>query len=190
MKRFLSVSVAGVLAALALGAAPAGAQVRVAFVNSQRILAEAPGVQQAQQVLQRELSGLRTPLETLERQLEQGQQQLQQQGATLSQQAREQRQQQLQTQFQQYQQQAQQAQQTAQRREAELLQPVMRVINDAITAEMRAGGYSYVMDSSSGGIVAVDPALDLTDRVLARLRTAAPAAAPAPAPAPPPAPRP
>ncbi|HEX8694044.1 MAG TPA: OmpH family outer membrane protein [Longimicrobium sp.] len=188
MKRFLSVGFAGAFVALALAAVPAAAQQqKVGFVNSQRILAETPGVQQAQQTLERERAGLAAPLETLEQQLQQGQQQFQQQQATLSEAARTQRQQQLQQQLQQYQQRAQAAEQQLQQRQQQLVQPVMRAINDAITAEMRAGGFSYIMDSSAQGIVVVDPALDITDRVLARLRTAAPAA---PAPAPPPAPRP
>lgn len=179
MKRFLSVSFAGALAALAIAAAPAAAQQqRVGFVNSQRILAEAPGLQQAQQTLERELPGLRAPLDTLEQRLQTQQQQLQQQSATLSEQVRTQRQTELQQQFQAYQQRAQQVQQQAQRREAELVQPVMRAINDAIEQERRAGGFAYIMDASGNGIVAVDPALDLTERVLARLRGGAPAAAP------------
>ena len=177
-KRIISAAAAAV--ALVLGTGAAGAQAKVGFVNSQRILAEAAGVQQVQQTLQRELGGLRAPLDTLEQQLQQGQQQLQQQGSTLSEQARTQRQEQLQQLYTQYQQRSQQAQQTAQRREAELLQPVMRQINEAIEAERRAGSYTYIIDSSGNGIVAVDPTVDLTDRVLARLGGTAGAAAPRP----------
>lgn len=176
MKRILSSAFLGAVAALVLGAAPAAAQqLKIGFVNSQRVLAEAPAVQQVQQTLQRELTGLRAPLDTLERQLEAGQQQLQQQGATLSEQARQQRQTQLQQQFAQYQQRAQAAQQQAQRREQELLQPVMRTINDAVEAVRREGGFSFIVDASAGGIVAVDPALDITDQVLRRLGGGAPA---------------
>ncbi|HEU4456863.1 MAG TPA: OmpH family outer membrane protein [Longimicrobium sp.] len=182
MKRFLSVSVAGAVAALAVAVVPAAAQQRVGFVNSQRILAEAPGLQQVQQTLQRELPGLRAPLDSLEQRLTAGQQQLQQQSATLSEQVRTQRQNELQQQYQAYQQRAQALQQQAQRREAELVQPVMTAINAAIEAERRAANYDYIMDSSGNGIVAVNPALDLTERVLARLRGGAPAAAPAPRP--------
>ena len=181
MKRFLSVSFAGALAALVMAAAPAAAQQqKVGFVNSQRILAEAPGLQQVQQTLERELPGLRAPLDTLEQRLQAQQTQLQQQSATLSEQVRTQRTTELQQQFQAYQQRAQQVQQQAQRREAELVQPVMQAINAAIEAERRAGGFAYIMDASGNGIVAVDPTLDLTERVLARLRGGAPAAAPAP----------
>lgn len=181
MKRLLSAGFLGALAALVLGAAPAAAQtLKVGFVNSQRILAETPGVQQAQQTLEREIGSLRAPLDTLERNLQTQQQQYQQQQATLSQQAREQRQQQLQQQFQAYQQRAAQVEQQAQRRQSELVQPVMRAINDAIEAERRAGGFSFIIDASQGGVIAVDPSLDLTERVLARVRGGAAPAAPRP----------
>jgi len=174
MKRFLVVMSA--LSALAFGVAPAQAQqLKVGFVNSQRVLAETPAVAQAQQTLEREMAGLRASLDTLEQRLDQQQRELQGQQATLSQQAREQRQQQLQQQFQAYQQRAGQAEQQMQRRQQELVQPVMKRINDIIEAVRREGGFSYVMDSSQGGIIAVDPALDLTDRVIARVK-AAPAA--------------
>ena len=178
MKRFLSVTFVGALAALVFGAAPAAAQqMKVGFVNSQRVLAATPALQQVQQTLERELPGLRAPLDTLEQRLQQAQQQLQQQGATLSQQAREQRQTEIQQQYQQYQQRAAAAQQQAQRREAELVAPVMRQINDAVEAVRREGAFSYIVDSSEAGIVAVDPALDITDRVIQRLG-GNPAAAP------------
>lgn len=178
MKRLLSAGVLGAIAALALGAAPAAAQVKVGFVNSQRVLAEAPGVAQVQQTLDRELAGLRAPLDTMEQRLNTAQQQFQQQQASMTPAAREQRQSELQQQFAAYQQRGQQLQEQAQQRQQQLVAPVMQQINQAIEAIRREGGYTYVMDSSQGGVLAVDPASDLTDRVLARLRggAAAPAA--------------
>jgi Skp family chaperone for outer membrane proteins len=55
----------------------------------------------------------------------------------------------------------------------------MQQINQAIEALRREGAFTMIVDSSQGGIVTVDPALDLTERVLQRMR--GPAAAPAPA---------
>jgi outer membrane protein len=182
MKRILSGGILAALAALVMSAAPAAAQaqVKVGFVSSQRILGEAQAVAAAQQVLERELPGLRAPLDTLEQRITAAQQQLQQQGATLSAAVREQRQQELQQQFARYQQQTQAAQQRAQQREQELLAPVLRQINEAIEAVRREAGYSYIVDTTQAGIVAVDPAIDITDRVIQRLGGRAPNA-PAPA---------
>ncbi|HSU13538.1 OmpH family outer membrane protein [Longimicrobium sp.] len=184
MKRFLSAGVLGAVAALVMGAAPAAAQagLKIGFVNSQRVLAEAPGVQQVQQTLQRELPGLRAPLDSLEASLQTRQQQFQQQQGSMTQQARDARQTELQQAFAAYQQRVQQVQEQAQRRQETLVAPVMQQINTAIEALRREGGFTMIVDSSAGGIVVVDPALDLTDRVLQRLRggAAAPPAAPRP----------
>jgi len=186
MKRFLSVGVLGAVAALVLGAAPAAAQIKIGFVNSQKILAEAPGVQQVQQTLQAEMTRLRAPLDSMEQRLNAANSAFQQQQATLTPAAREARQSELQQQFAAYQARGQQLQEQAQQRQQQLVQPVMTQINAAIEALRREGGFTMIVDSSQGGIVTVDPALDLTDRVLQRMRggAAAPPAAPPAAPRP------
>lgn len=181
MKRILSSAILGAVAALVMGAAPAAAQqLKIGFVNSQRVLAEAPGVQQAQATLQRELPGYRAQVDSLERALQTGNENFQRQQATLSEAAKQQRQQELQQQFAAYQQRVAQLEQTVQRRQEELVAPVMRQINDAVEAVRREGAFSFVIDSSTGVVVAVDPALDITDRVIARVRGGAAPAAPRP----------
>lgn len=180
MKKLLSF-VAVLAAATAAAAAPAQAQaggLKVGFVNSQRILAETPGLQSAQATLQRELPGFRAGVDSLEQRFNAAQQAFQQQQGSLTAQAREQRQNELAQQYQALQQRAQQAQERAAQRQEQLVGPVMQQINQAIEAVRREGGYTMVIDSSTGGILAVDPAADLTERVLARVRggAAAPAA--------------
>jgi outer membrane protein len=183
MKRILSAGVLGVLGALFLGAAPAAAQgIKIGFVNSQKILAEAPGVAQVQQTLQGEMTRLRAPLDSMEQRLNAANTAFQQQQATLTPAAREQRQGELQQQYQAYQARGQQLQEQAEQRRQQLVAPVMQQINTAIEALRREGAFTMIVDSSAGGIVTVDPALDLTDRVLQRMRggAAAPPAAPRP----------
>jgi outer membrane protein len=181
MKRFLSAGMAGALGALMVAAAPAAAQagLKIGFVNSQRILAETPAVAQAQQTLQTEMTRLRAPLDSMEQRLNTANTAFQQQQATLTPQAREARQGELQQQYAAYQQRGQQLQEQAQQRQQQLIAPVMQQINQAIEALRREGGFTMIVDSSAGGIVTVDPTLDLTERVLQRMR--GPAAAPAPA---------
>jgi len=188
MKRILSAGVLGAVAALVLGAAPAAAQgIKIGFVNSARILNESRGVQAANQTFQGEMARLRAPLDSMEQRLNAANTAFQQQQATLTPAAREQRQNELQQQYQAYQQRGQQLQEQAQQRQQQLIAPVMQQINQAIEALRREGAFTMIVDSSQGGIVTVDPALDLTDRVLQRLGGAAPAAPPS---APPSAPRP
>lgn len=181
MKRSMFVGLLGAAAVLVMGVAPAGAQtLKIGFVNTQRVLAETPAVAQANQTLQTELARLRAPLDTMEQRLNAASQAFQQQQATLSAAARDQRQTELQQQYAAYQQRGQQLQEQAAQRQQQLIAPVMQQINAAIEAVRREGAYTFIVDSSAQGIVAVDPALDITDRVMARLRGgAAPAAAPA-----------
>jgi outer membrane protein len=188
MKRILSAGVLGAVAALVLGTAPAAAQgIKIGFVNSQRILNESRGVQQVQQTLQGEMTRLRAPLDSMEQRLNAANTAFQQQQATLTPQAREARQNELQQQFAAYQARGQQLQEQAQQRQQQLIAPIMQQINQVIEALRREGGFTFIVDSSQGGIVTVDPTLDLTDRVLQRIGGGAPAAPP---PAPPTAPRP
>jgi len=180
MKRSMFAGMLGAAAALVLAIAPAGAQtLKIGFVNSQRVLAETPAVTQANQTLQNEMTRLRAPLDSLEQRLNTAGQQFQQQQATLSPQAREQRQTELQQQYAAYQQRGQQLQEQAAARQQALIAPIMQNINNAIDAVRREGAFTMIVDSSQGGIVAVDPALDITDRVIQRVRGGAAPAAPA-----------
>jgi Skp family chaperone for outer membrane proteins len=51
-------------------------------------------------------------------------------------------------------------------------------INGVLQDVRKEGGYTIILDATAGGIVAADPAADLTDMVLTRLKStaAAPAA--------------
>ena len=168
MKRFLSYAFAGALALGAL-ATPAQAQLKIGYINSERLMAEAPPFAEVRTTLEREFTPLRTELDSLETALGRADQDLRAQAATLTEAARTQRQQALQQQFASYQQRAQQIQQQLQRREAELLTPVMQRIRGVLEEVRAAGGFSYIMDPPDGTIVAVDPALDVTADVIRRL---------------------
>jgi outer membrane protein len=168
MKRFLSFAVAGAVALLA-GAAPAQAQLKVGYVNSQRILAETPAFADVRATLEREFTPLRAEIDTLEARLARGDEELRAQQGTLTEQARQQRTQALQQQLAQYQQRAQAIQQQLQSREQELVGPVMLRIRGVLEEVRAAGGYSFILDPPDGMVVAVDPALDVTNDVIRRL---------------------
>lgn len=168
MKRIFTFAFAGALA-LAGFASPAAAQLKVGYINSERLMAEAPPFAEVRTALEREFTPLRAELDSLETALGQADQDLRAQAGTLTEQARQQRQQALQQQFAQYQQRAQAIQQQLQRREAELLTPVMQRIRGVLEEVRREGSFSYIMDPPDGVVVAVDPALDVTDNVIRRL---------------------
>jgi outer membrane protein len=186
MKRSLFAALPAVLAVMvfaapsleaqqARGAAAAQAQqsTRFAYVNSQRLIAEAPGTREAQQTLETEMQRFRTELETLESELETLQANFERQQSTLSPAVRQQRQQEMQQKFMAYQQRRMQLEETVQQRQAELVEPIMKRITDTIEQMRRDGGYAMIFDTSAGALITADPSLDLTDRVLTALRTSA-----------------
>jgi outer membrane protein len=159
------------LVMLAVGAAPANAQaLKLGYINSQKILAEAPGAREAQAAFERDMGRYRTQVDSLERELERLQADFDKQQATLSATAKQQRQQEMQTKFVAYQQRVGELERTAQQRQQELVQPIMKKISDTIELIRKEGGYSMIFDASAGALITADPALDLTDRVLARMR--------------------
>jgi outer membrane protein len=167
MKRIFSFVFAGVLAALA--AAPAQAQLKIGYVNSQRILAETPAFADVRATLEREFTPMRAEIDSLEARLGRADQEYQAQAGTLTEAARQQRQQTLQQQLQAYQQRGQQIQQQLQTREQELVAPVMQRIRGVLEEVRRAGNYSFIIDPPDGMVVAVDPAVDVTNDVIRRL---------------------
>lgn len=162
--------------AVMAAAQPALAQApRIGFINSQRILAEAPGTVQAQQAFEADMAQYRAQIDSLETALEQARETYQRQQSTLGETARQERQAQLQVQFNTYQQRVAELEQVAQRRQAELVQPIMQRISAVIEEIRQAEGYAMIFDASTGALITADPALDLTDRVLESLRAAPPA---------------
>lgn len=176
MRRYFVAGLAA-LVGLVVATAPALAQQnnRIGFINSQRILAEAPGTSAAQQAFESDMARYRAQIDSLETSLEQAQQEFQRQQSTLGEEARRARQQELQQQFLQYQQRVAELEETAQRRQAELVQPIMRRISEVIEQIREREGYAMIFDASAGALITADPALDLTDQVLAALRANPPA---------------
>ena len=80
--------------------------------------------------------------------------------------------QQLQQKFQEYQQRTTQLQEVANQRRAALIQPVMDNITMIIEQLREEGAYALILDAAAGSIVSADPALDLTQEVIARLQAA------------------
>lgn len=71
------------------------------------------------------------------------------------------------------QQRAMQLEDQAAKRQNELVEPVMRKIQEVIDSIRDEGKYAMIFDVAAGGVIAADPSLDLTDQVLARLRPTA-----------------
>jgi outer membrane protein len=176
--KFVAAGTLTVLAALTLGVAPVVAQqtpagTKIAFVNSQKILKETPGYAQAETTFTKELAGYRTEVEQLQAKLDSAAADFQQQGTLLSPTAREARRKQLETQQQQLEQRTQDLQQRAATRERELLDPIQNRVTAVVEQLRLSGGYAMIFDvgNANTSVVAADKSLDLSDRVIAQLKT-------------------
>lgn len=155
---------------LAVGAAEAQTTLKIGYINSQEILASAPGAEEAGQLFDAEMQGYQDEIQRLEEELNGMQQRLQQQQLTLSPEAKSNREQQVQVKLAEYQQRTSQLQELANQRRAALIQPVMDNITEAIEAIREEGAYSLILDTAAGSIISADPALDLTQIVIQRLQ--------------------
>ena len=159
-----------------LGVAPVAAQtgqtLKVAFVNSRQILQQTPGYAAAESTFTRELNGFREEVQKLQRQLDSSVQAFDQQSIALSPAAKQAKQKDLQRLQQRLEQRSTELQQRAQQREQELMQPIQARINAVVKGLRAEGNYALIFDADAPGnnIVAADPALDLTKKVLERLR--------------------
>jgi outer membrane protein len=150
--------------------AQAQGTLKIAFVHSQQILEKTPGYATAESLLTKEGQGLRDTLQRMQVQWDSAMQAFDKTSSVLTQAAKQTKQRDLQA----MQQRLQQRQGELQR-EQELLQPIQaRVIGvvQGIRAEMN---YALVFDmdgQSSNVFLAVDPSLDVTAKVIERLKQA------------------
>lgn len=170
MRRIALASLA--LALMATGTAEAQT-LKIGYINSQQILANAPGAAEANEQFQQDLQSYEAEAKQLQDELVRMQQQLEQQALTLSPEAKRNREQAIQQKAQEAQQRMQQLDAQANRRRQELVQPVMDQISQVIEQIREEGNYSLILDVAAGSIIAADPALDLTDEVIRRLQAAA-----------------
>lgn len=161
---------------VAIAAIPAAAQntPRIAYINSQMILEQAPGAAEAAQQFDRDMARYRAEVEQLGTELEALIQQYQQQQLTLSPEAKSNREEEIRLKQTQYNQRLQELDQQAGLRQQELVQPIMDQITAVIETIRAEGNYALIFDVAAQSIVAADTTLDLTDEVVRRLQDSAP----------------
>ena len=166
------------------GAPPTGPQ-KFAYINSQVILDRAPGRAAAESTFNKEIEGYKTQVQKLGDSLQSLFADFEKNQATMTATARDAKQKELATKQQDYQGRVQQLEQQAQQRQFELVQPMMEQIRTVLEEIRNEGGYAFIFDiaAQGGSVVAYDKNLDLTDRVISRLKPIAikPAGAGAPA---------
>jgi outer membrane protein len=160
------------VACLAASAGPASAQtpLKIGYINSEAILDQTPGAQEAQQQWTTEMEALRSQLQPAADSLEQMIQQYEAQSLTMSPEAKRNREQAIRQRQEALQQRASQLETRAGQRRAELVQPVMDRVSRVIEEIRVEGSYHLIFDAAAGSIIAADESLDLTDEVVRRLQ--------------------
>ena len=174
------------LAALALGGAATAQAQKLAVVDSQRLLAEAPQARAATQTLEAEFGPRQKTLEAQKKDFEGRAQKFERDQATMSEAERSKTQRDLRDSQLNLERRAKEFQEDVQLRQNEELQRVQKAIYESVRAYAKAQGYDIVL---AGGVVYSSEAVDITPQVLTNLQAkaaaapaapAAPAAAPAP----------
>ena len=169
MRTLLSAGIAAMGLALA---SPVLGQSKVAYLDSRRIIQEAPGSQAVRDSIQSEVNALQARLQVMEDSLSAMMDEYQRQSVTMSPEARRQKQQEIVARQGELQQRASELEQQTAQRQEQLMAPVMERIQTAISAVREEGGWSIIFDAATGAMVSADTTLDLTTQVIQRLRTA------------------
>ena len=159
----------------------------LAYVNPQALFENAPGRLEAEAAFRKETEGFRTELSKLNESLSQAVSDYQKAEPKLAPADKERRQRALQAKEDSLRARQQELESAATRRQNELMAPIMEQVRKVLEDIRSEDGYAMILSSEPGSspILAADKNLDITERVVARLRTIAatkpPAAAPKPA---------
>ena len=146
---------------------------RMAFVNTNVLLDNAPGKTQAESTYARETRAYGDQLKKMSDSLNAMFTSYQKQEPTLTATQKETRQKGLRDLQQQLQEKQQQLTQQAQQRQNELMAPIMEQVKKVLDDIRTEDGYSMIMTGDPQLILSYDKNLDITDRVVARLKTIA-----------------
>lgn len=170
--RVSTVLVATAVAALGYkGIAQPQSEIKLAYIDSNAIIAQTPGAAEAQATFEREMARWRSEVQALADSLQQMVTAYEQQQIMLSPEKRQERQQAIQRKRLEYEQRTLDLQQVAQRRQQELVQPVYDQISQVLASVRDERGYTMIFDAAAGGLIAADTTLDITPIVIERLQT-------------------
>jgi outer membrane protein len=173
-------------AAGAQGAAPvtpsAPGVLKVAYLNSSQVLEGSPGRAEALAQFEKETLPMRTQMQRMQDSLQAIIGEYQKAAPQLTPAQRSQREASIGGKQQEYQQRAQEMQQAAQARQEELMAPIMEQVNKVIQDVRAEDGYAFIFDSGAQVpfIVSADKNLDITSRIIDRLKSLGPPKLPAP----------
>jgi len=149
------------------------ADLKIGFIDSERIFAEYPGTQEAQRSFNREVQDLTKTAKEKKAEIDDLQRKLDAQGPMLSEAKRDEQNQVLQKKIGDYDAFVQKnwgPQGEVSKMNERFLKPIVDRVHKIVTAIGTDEGYSLVLDAADGNIIFGDKTLDLTDRVLDSLK--------------------
>jgi outer membrane protein len=172
-----SLIVAEAAAAQAASAASGPAPTKIGYINSQAILAQAPGRAEAEAQFDREVGTYRQQIQRMDDSLKTMMAAFDRDAPKLDSATREARRTTIGQREVEYQTRARGLDSTMQARQAQLVKPIMERVQNVIETIRAEDGYAVILDVGAqvSLVVAADKRLDLTDRVLARLKSMGPA---------------
>jgi outer membrane protein len=182
MLRATAIALTCILAARAASAQ--GGAGKIVFVNSQSLMEAAPGRAAAEAVLNKEGETLRAQVQKLQDSINAHLAKYQKDEPTLSAAAKDKAQKALQGEETDLQATQLKLQQSWQARQTEVMAPITDLVKGVLDAVRTEEGYAMILDNAPGagaGIVAADKNLDITDKVVSRLRATSPKPVAAPA---------
>jgi outer membrane protein len=172
MSRVVFAAALALVAAPLMAQAPAGA--KIAYIRSQAVLESAPGRVEAEAALEKEYQALADSARRMEEAFNRQVQDFQKAAPAMTEKLRTTRDSALRARQAELQILQQSMQRGFQQRQGEMMQPITAQIRLALEDMRAAEGYAIIFDADAaqgGAIVASDKNLDLTDRVIAKLRT-------------------
>lgn len=169
---------AAIVAATLIGAtagaqAPAAAPTRIAYVNPQALFQSAPGRAAAESTFARETEAYRKELSAISDALTKMVSDYQRDEVKLTAAQKEQRQRAIAAKEDSLRQRQAELEDVAGRRQSELMAPIMEAVRKVLEDIRVEDGWSMILSSEPGAspIMVADKNLDITERVVARLRT-------------------
>lgn len=165
--------VASMLAMAGSTLAAQQASTKIAYVNPQALFDNAPGRAQAESLFTRETAGYRAELTKMSEALSQLVSTYQREEARLTAAQKEARQRAIGAKEDSLRGRQQQLEQRAAQRQSELMAPIMESVRKVLEDIRVEDGYAIILSSEPGSspILAADKNLDITERVVARLKT-------------------
>ncbi len=172
MRRILCAALAGALLFLPAGAHAQTAGVKIGFIRSQAVVETAPGRSDAEAQFRGYIEGVRETLGKMRDTIEKLVADYQKTEATLTAPVKAQKQAAIRQKQEEAQAKQTQFEEAARQKQVELMQPITDLVKKAIDDVRAEEGYTVLFDveTQANPIVSIDKNLDVTDRVIARLR--------------------